>query len=49
VVGEASSADSPNTVEVRRVIKDEFGGGRNRWDLQCTEYVMYRVYKNSNT
>ncbi len=32
-----------NTKIVRRVIGDEFGGGKNKWDLQCTEYVQYKL------
>jgi len=36
-------AKDDNTVKLRKIIKDEFGGGVNGWDLQCTEYVHYRV------
>ena len=43
VIAQPNRADDPNTIEVRRVIKDEFGGGANHWDLQCTEYVQYRL------
>lgn len=32
-----------NTIKLRKIINDEFGGGANSWDLQCTEYVQYRV------
>lgn len=28
---------------VRKEIGDEYGGGKNGWELQCTEYVTYRV------
>ena len=31
------------TQKVRAAIGDEFGGGKNGWELQCTEYVAYRV------
>lgn len=31
------------TVQVRKEIADEYGGGKNGWELQCTEYVTYRV------
>jgi surface antigen len=33
------------TVFVRKEINDEYGGGKNSWELQCTEYVTYRVKK----
>ncbi len=33
----------PNTIKIREIIKDEFGGGKNNWDLQCTEYVQYKL------
>ena len=31
------------TQVVRKEIGDEYGGGKNGWELQCTEYVTYRV------
>lgn len=31
------------TVALRKEINDEYGGGKNGWELQCTEYVTYRV------
>lgn len=43
VIGQVNLADNSRTIEVRKAIKDEFGGGVNKWSLQCTEYVMYRV------
>ena len=39
----ANCADDPNTKKVRQFIKDEFTGGKNRWELQCTEYAQYKV------
>jgi len=42
-VGAANLANDPNTVKLRKIINDEFGGGKNGRDLQCTEYVQYRV------
>lgn len=35
--------DNANTKIIREAIGDEFGGGRNKWDLQCTEYVQYKI------
>lgn len=43
VVAQPNRADDRNTLEVRLVIRDEFGGGANKWDLQCTEYVQYKL------
>lgn len=45
VVGEPNRRDSANTLAVRAVINDEFGGGRHKWDLQCTEYVQFRLHQ----
>lgn len=39
----ANLADSVNTVKLRKIINDEFGGGVNGWDLQCTEYAHYKI------
>ena len=36
-------ASDAMTAHVRREIADEYGGGTNSWELQCTEYVTYRV------
>jgi len=41
--GIANLASDSNTLKLRKIIKDEFGGGVNNWDLQCTEYVQYKV------
>ncbi len=35
-----------NTKIVREVIGDEFGGEKHKWDLQCTEYVFYKLKQN---
>jgi len=42
-IGIANYAKDLNTKKVRQFIKDEFGGGINGWDLQCTEYAHYKV------
>mgnify|MGYP001605568325 CR=1 FL=1 len=39
----ANLANDANTVKLRKIINDEFGGGANGWDLQCTEYVCYKL------
>jgi surface antigen len=31
------------TKEIRTAITDMYGGEKNGWELQCTEYVTYRV------
>jgi len=36
-------ANDRDTIELRKFINDEFGGDRNGWDLQCTEYVQYKM------
>ena len=41
--GVPNLADDPNVLHLRAIINDEFGGGKNRWELQCTEYAQYRV------
>ncbi len=42
-IGIANMANDSNTIKLRKIIKDEFGGGKNGWELQCTEYVQYRA------
>ncbi|MDP3696473.1 MAG: CHAP domain-containing protein [Candidatus Taylorbacteria bacterium] len=39
----ANLADDANTTKLRKIINDEFGGGANSWELQCTEYVCYKL------
>ncbi len=39
----ANLANDTNTIKLRKIIEDEFGGGANAWDLQCTEYVCYKL------
>ncbi|MDD2753006.1 MAG: CHAP domain-containing protein [Candidatus Portnoybacteria bacterium] len=46
VVKVANLVNDPNTIKLRKIIRDEFTGGKNGWDLQCTEYVQYRVQRN---
>lgn len=43
IIGQPNYCKSANTVAVRAIIDDEFRGGRHRWDLQCTEYVQYKL------
>jgi surface antigen len=43
VVGKPNLFGDAATVEVRRVINDEFGGNRDKDHLNCTEYVQYAV------
>ncbi len=43
VIAQPNRADDPNTIEVRRVIKDTLGGGKSGLDLQAAEYVQYRL------
>jgi hypothetical protein len=42
-VGLSYLFNHPDTIKIREIIKDEFGGGKNNWDLQCTEYVQYKI------
>lgn len=42
-IGVPSLAGDAITLHVRTEIGDEYRGGRSRWELQCTEYVTYRV------
>ncbi len=39
----ANLVNDTNTIKLRKIIGDEFGGGTNGWDLQCTEYVCYKL------
>jgi len=41
--GVANLANDDNTIKLRKIINDEFGGGSNGWDLQCTEYAQFRI------
>lgn len=43
VIGEENMANSPNTLAVRETIGDMFNGGKNGWELQCTEGAAYFV------
>lgn len=40
---EKNLATDANTIKLRKIINDEFGGGSRRDDLQCVEYVQYKV------
>ncbi|MFH0732984.1 MAG: CHAP domain-containing protein [Candidatus Omnitrophota bacterium] len=39
----ANLINDTNTTKLRKIIDDEFGGGVSGWDLQCTEYVCYKL------
>lgn len=42
-IGVANLANDDNTIKLRKIINDEFGGSRNGWNLQCTEYAQFKV------
>ncbi len=42
-IGRPYNAVSPETIKLREIINDEFGGGYKSWELQCTEYTQYRI------
>jgi len=42
-IGEEYTANHSVTRQVREAIQDMYGGGRNGWDLQCTEGATYFV------
>lgn len=42
-IGVPNSAKDQNTIIIRKIIGDEFGGGRCDYPLQCTEYVQYKI------
>ena len=43
IIGTPNLFDSPNTIAIRQIIGDEFGGGAEKDHLNCTEYVQYRI------
>ena len=43
VKGKSNLVQDSNTVEIRKIIKDEFGGGAGKDHLNCTEYLQYRI------
>lgn len=43
IVGQSNSVSTNNTRKIREVIKDVLNGAKNGYDLQCTEYVSYRL------
>ena len=43
VIGVPNDSKNQNTILVRQIINDEFGGEKNNWDLQCVEYVHYKI------
>ncbi len=47
--GVANLATDSNTIRLRKIIKDEFGGGRSGWDLQCTEYAQFKIQQLGTT
>lgn len=42
-VGVQNLANDSNTIKLRKIIKDEFGRGACGDELQCVEYVQYKV------
>lgn len=46
--GQLNPFNSSTTIAIRKMIGDEFGGGVNKWDLQCTEYAMFCVKTKCN-
>lgn len=40
---EKNLATDSNSIKLRKIINDEFGGGARRDDLQCVEYVHYKL------
>lgn len=50
IKGVSNLYNSANTIEVREILKKSFNinGGKNKWDLQCTEYVCYIIKKEKN-
>lgn len=42
-IGIPNDSKSQNTILIRKIINDEFGGEKNNWDLQCVEYVQYKI------
>lgn len=42
-IGIPNPFNSQNAIKIREIIKDEFGGGKKKWNLQCTEYVQYKI------
>lgn len=43
IKGQVNLAADVITKSVREIIGDEYGGGKNGWELQCTEYATYRI------
>ena len=48
IKGQPNLFNSQATIAIRKIINDEFGGGVNKWDLQCTEYAMFCVKTKCN-
>jgi hypothetical protein len=46
IVGTPNFAKDANTIYVRKIIHDEFGGGFRGDALQCTEYVQFKIAQN---
>lgn len=43
IVGKENEVDDPNTIRLRAIINDMFGGTYIEYPLQAGEYVMYRL------
>lgn len=46
---EKNLATDANSIKLRKIINDEFGGGARRDDLQCVEYVHYKIQQMGTT
>ena len=45
VIGEKNELDDPNTIRLRAMIGDVFGGARVEYPLQAGEYVVYKLLR----
>jgi surface antigen len=43
IIGQVNGATSDITKKIREAIKNVLNGAKNKYDLQCTEYVSYRL------
>lgn len=46
IIGDANTAEEPNTERVRAIIGDEFSFGEAVLPLQAEEYVLYKLIRN---
>ncbi len=43
IIGEENGPDDPNTVRIRAMFNDTFGGGMMQFPLQAGEYILYKL------